>query len=245
MSRHDGRTPEQLREVSIETNFTENPDASVVVRFGRTTVWCAASVVEEQPRWMKYSDGNENKGWVTAEYDMLPGSTNPRGRRDGRRGSVSGRTQEIQRLIGRSLRAITDLDNLGPRTIYLDCEVLQADGGTRTASITGAYVALAIALKRLEARGELDSIPLRNSVAAVSCGIVNGAALLDLPYIEDVAADVDMNIVMTGDGKFVEVQGTGEEATFDETQFAELLRLAKIGIAELTKLQNDAIASAL
>jgi ribonuclease PH len=244
MTRHDGRTPDQLREIRIETGFTETPDASVLIRFGRTTVWCSASVVEEQPRWMKYSDGNDNKGWVTAEYEMLPGSTSPRGRRDGRRGSVSGRTQEIQRLIGRSLRAVTKLDELGPRTIYLDCDVLQADGGTRTASITGAYVALAIALKGLKERELIDSIPLRDSVAAVSCGIVDGAALLDLPYVEDVAADVDMNIVMTGSGKFVEVQGTGEEATFDEDEFAELLRLAKVGIAELTKLQQTAIDNA-
>lgn len=238
MARHDGRTPDQLRTVTIEPGFTDTPDASVLIRFGRTTVWCSASVVEEQPRWMKYNDGMKDKGWVTAEYEMLPGSTSPRGRRDGRRGNVSGRTQEIQRLIGRSLRAVTELDKLGPRTIYVDCDVLQADGGTRTASVTGAYVALALALEGLKEQGLIDEIPLKDSIAAVSCGIVKGEALLDLPYVEDVAADVDMNIVMTGSGKFVEVQGTGEEATFDEEEFAELLRLAKKGIAELTAMQK-------
>ena len=239
--RSDGRQPDELRPFSIELDFTDVPDASVLVRAGRTTVWCSASVDDNVPRWMR--NQAKPKGWVTAEYEMLPGSTKPRSRREGRSGKVGGRTQEIQRLIGRSLRAITDLEALGERTITIDCDVLQADGGTRTAAITGAFVALAHSLgKRVEA-GELSRIPLRDTIAAVSVGVVDGKCLLDLPYVEDVAAEVDMNIVMTGSGKFVELQGTGEEAVFDEEQLAQLLKLGRIGINRLTDLQADALPS--
>ena len=237
--RADGRNADELRNITIELDFTEAPDASVLIRAGRTIVWCSASVEEDVPRWMKYE--GTKKGWVTAEYEMLPGSTNPRGRREGRRGSVGGRTQEIQRLIGRSLRAVTDLEALGQRTINIDCDVLQADGGTRTAAITGGFVALALACGRMVEAGRLARMPLRTTIAAVSAGIVDGHPLLDLPYVEDAAADVDMNIVMTGGGKFVELQGTGEEAVFDERQLAELLRLGRKGIEELTLLQRAAL----
>lgn len=240
MDRKDGRKNYELRPVSIELDFTETPDASVVIKFGKTVVWCAASIQNEQPRWMRY-EGPENKGWVTAEYSMMPGSTRPRARREGRRGNVGGRTHEIQRLIGRSLRAVTDLEKLGPRTITIDCDVLQADGGTRTASITGAFIALAIACQKLIDRGELDALPFRNSVAAISCGIVDGVPLLDLPYIEDFAADVDMNVVMTGNESYVEIQGTGEESVFSEEELAALLILARKGIHDLTVIQAEAV----
>lgn len=237
--RPDGRRADQLRPFSIQLDFTEVPDASVLVRAGSTMVWCSACVEDEIPRWMKAQ--KISKGWVTAEYEMLPGSTNPRSRREGRRGGVGGRTQEIQRLIGRSLRAVTDLEALGERTISLDCDVLQADGGTRTAAITGAFVALAHACGKLVDAGKLKKMPFRDTVAAVSAGVVGGAAVLDLPYVEDSAADVDMNIIMTGAGKFVELQGTGEEAVFDEDELASLLRLGRVGIAELTRIQRDAL----
>ena len=237
--RPDGRRPDELRPVSIQLDFTDVPDASVLVRAGSTVIWVSACVQEEVPRWMKYQDGS--KGWVTAEYEMLPGSTNPRSRREGRRGNISGRTQEIQRLIGRSLRAVTDLEALGERTITIDCDVLQADGGTRTASITGAFVALAHACGKLVEAGKLKKMPFRDTVAAVSAGVVKGEAVLDLPYVEDSIADVDMNIIMTGAGKFVELQGTGEEAVFDETELASLLGLGRTGITELTRIQRDAL----
>ena len=240
--RHDGRNNDELRHVTIQLDFTEVPDASVLIRAGRTVVWCSASVEDTQPRWMKYQ--GVDKGWVTAEYEMLPGSTNPRSNREARRGNVGGRTQEIQRLIGRSLRAVTDLEALGKRTITVDCDVLQADGGTRTAAITGGFVALALACGRLVEKGALSKLPLRDTIAAVSAGIVEGVGLLDLPYVEDVAADVDMNIVMTGSGKFVELQGTGEEAVFDENQLRELLRLGRKGIEELTALQCASLPDA-
>lgn len=240
MSRSDGRHPDELRPFSIQLDFTDVPDASVLVKAGGTVVWCVASVEESVPRWMKYEDGPD-KGWVTAEYAMMPGSTSPRSRREGRRGEVGGRTKEIQRLIGRSLRAVVNLEALGPRTINIDCDVMQADGGTRTASITGAFVALTHACGKLVEAGKIDRLPLRDTVAAVSAGIVDGIGLLDLPYVEDVAADVDMNIVMTGRGHFVEIQGTGEEAVFDEQQLRELLRLGRKGIEQLSALQRDAL----
>lgn len=237
--RADGRANDELRPLSLELDFTDVPEASVLVRSGRTIVWCVASVDEDVPRWMKYERRGE--GWVTAEYEMLPGSTSPRSRREGRRGQVGGRTQEIQRLVGRSLRAVTDLHALGERTITIDCEVLQADGGTRTAAITGGFVALTLACSRLVDRGLLDSLPLRDTIAAISAGIVDGEARLDLPYVEDAAAEVDMNIVMTGSGKFVELQGTGEEAVFDDHQLRELLRLGRKGIEEISRIQRDAL----
>lgn len=237
--RTDGRQNDELRPFTIELDFTEVPDASVLVRAGSTVVWCSASVEEDVPRWMKQQ--GVKKGWVTAEYEMLAGSTNPRSRREGRSGRVGGRTQEIQRLIGRSLRAVTNLEALGQRTITVDCDVLQADGGTRTASITGAFVALAHACGKLVEAGKLDAMPLRDTVAAVSAGIVGGVAMLDLPYVEDAGADVDMNIVMTGAGSFVELQGTGEEAVFDEQQLSSLLALGRTGIARLSEIQRDSL----
>lgn len=237
--RPDDRQADDLREYSIELDFTEVPHASVLIRAGKTVVWCSASVEDDVPRWMK-RDGTK-KGWVTAEYEMLPGSTSPRSNRSGRRGQVGGRTQEIQRLIGRSLRAVTNLEALGQRTVTIDCDVLQADGGTRTAAITGAFVALAHACGKLVEAGKLDTMPFRDTVAAVSAGIVNGVAVLDLPYVEDVAADVDMNIVMTGGGYFVEIQGTGEEAVFEESQLRELTRLGRKGIMQLSAMQRAAL----
>lgn len=230
--RHDGRTPGTLRPISIERGYTRPAAGSVLIRSGRTTVLCTASVDAKVPDWM----AGKGRGWVTAEYSMLPGSTSPRKRRDV--GKVDGRTTEIQRLIGRSLRAIVDLDALGERSIYVDCDVLEADGGTRTASITGALVALADALATIP---NLPGKPLKDSVAAISVGIVDGRAVLDLDYHEDVDAEVDMNVVMTGNGRFVEVQGTGEEATFGEDQLAEMLALARGGLAEIRELQKQAL----
>ncbi len=242
-SRADGRAPDQLRPISFEIGFTEVPDASVLIRMGKTTVLCTASVEERVPRWMDSPDNTS--GWVTAEYAMLPGSTSPRFRRESTRGKLKGRTHEIQRLIGRSMRAVTILEKLGPRTIRLDCDVLQADGGTRTASITGAFVALAIAADDLVSQEQIDTHPFRSTIAAVSCGVVEGRVLLDLPYTEDRDADVDMNVVMTGSGRFVELQGTGEEATFGDDELSEMLELARGGIEELTRAQLDALPDSL
>lgn len=239
MSRHDGRQFDELRPMTIEPGFTPSPAASVLIRCGETIVWCSASIEESVPRWMQKEE--PGKGWVTAEYMMLPASTVPRSGREGRRGQISGRTQEIQRLIGRSLRAAMDLHKLGPRTITLDCEVLQADGGTRTTSITGAFVALALACKKLKDDGLITELPLNFSVAAVSVGVVDGKVLLDLPYVEDVAATVDMNVVMTGSGRFIEVQGTGEEATFSDEELQGLLKLARKGVQDLNALQWEAL----
>ena len=238
MSRADGRAPDQLRNVTIETDFVEAPLASALIRSGRTTVLCTASLEADVPRWMKYQDGPP-RGWVTAEYSMLPGSTKERSRRD-RRGA-GGRTMEIQRLIGRSLRAVMDLEAFGQRMITIDCDVLQADGGTRTASITGGFVALALACHRLLERGDIDRLPMTHSLAAISCGLVDGEALLDLPYVEDAAADVDMNVIMTGDLRLVEVQGTGEESTYTRQELNALLDLGEKGISELTALQREAL----
>jgi len=232
--RHDGRSPSTLRPITIERGYTRPAAGSVLIRSGRTTVLCTASVDSKVPDWM----AGKGRGWVTAEYSMLPGSTSPRKRRDV--GKVDGRTTEIQRLIGRSLRAIVDLDALGERSIYVDCDVLEADGGTRTASITGALVALADALAAIP---NLPGKPLKDSVAAISVGIVDGQPVLDLDYHEDVDAEVDMNVVMTGAGRFVEVQGTGEEATFGEDQLAAMLALARGGMAEIRELQKTALGA--
>ncbi len=230
--RHDGRAYDALRPITIQRNFTRPAAGSVLITAGRTTVLCTASVDLQVPPWM----AGKGRGWVTAEYGMLPGSTSPRKRRDV--GKVDGRTTEIQRLIGRSLRAVVDLDALGERSIYLDCDVLEADGGTRTASITGAMVALADALASIP---DLAGSPLRDSVAAISAGIVDGEAVLDLDYVEDVEAEVDMNVVMTGGGQFVEIQGTGEEATFSDEQLAALLAVARRGLAQIRELQKEAL----
>lgn len=238
--REDGRAYDELRPVSITPDFTDVPMASVLIKAGRTIVLCTASVEEDVPRWMK-RPGEDVRGWITAEYAMMPGSTAPRARRE--RKSVGGRTQEIQRLIGRSLRAVTDLHKLGQRTITIDCDVLQADGGTRTASITGGFVALATTIGKLMQQGQIRQNPLRTSLAAISCGIVEQTAVLDLPYVEDAAAEVDMNVIMAGRTQLVEVQGTGEESTFSRQQLNDLLDLAEKGVADLTALQREVLSS--
>lgn len=236
-TRHDGRSADQLRPVKIKRRFTRTSPGSVLYQCGGTTVLCTASVDESQPPWMRAEA--PDRGWVTAEYNMLPGSTSPRKRRE--RSGADGRTTEIQRLIGRSLRAVVDLAALGPRTITVDCEVLEADGGTRTASITGALIALVDAVSTLRELPFADRSPLKESVAAVSVGIVDGQPVLDLDYQEDFAAAVDMNVVMTGSGQFIELQGTGEEATFSDKQLAALLKLARGGIEQLTELQQKTL----
>lgn len=233
--RRDNRPLDALRPVKITTDWIKPAKGSVLIEMGDTKVVCTASVDEKTPNFLV----GTGQGWVTAEYGMLPASTLQR--RENSRYRADGRSQEIQRLIGRSLRAVTDLTKLGPRTVWLDCDVLQADGGTRTASITGAYIALEIALKKLSQEGLIEALPLVDTVAAVSVGIVNGACLLDLDYSEDSVAEVDMNIVMTGGGRFVEVQGSAEKATFDDNALNELLSLAKKGIRELTEIQKNTL----
>ncbi len=232
--RADGRAADELRPVAIIPDFTQNPAGSVLIRTGQTMVLCTATVEDKVPPFLR----GTGKGWVTAEYSLLPGSTDTRSTREAAKGKVTGRTAEIQRLIGRSIRAVTDLTALGERTVWLDCDVLQADGGTRTASVNGAFTALALAVKKLLAEGKLSRSPLKDSVAAVSVGIVQGKPLLDLPYVEDSAAEVDMNIVMTGSGRFVEIQGTGEEATFDADELQAMLALAKKGLTEIGEKQR-------
>jgi ribonuclease PH len=238
-TRHDGRRPNDLRPLRFKRRYTRAAPGSVLVEAGRTTVLCTASVSLEVPPWMR----GQGKGWVTAEYNMLPGSTSPRKRRD-REGHVDGRTTEIQRLIGRSLRAVTNLAALGERLITVDCDVLEADGGTRTASITGGFVALVDAVASIpELRTAAEPV-FSDSVAAVSVGIVDGRALVDLDYSEDVEAAVDMNIVMTGAGRYVEVQGAGEEATFTDKELQALLRLGHAAIESLTAAQRKAAGKA-
>ncbi|MDQ1102954.1 ribonuclease PH [Nocardioides zeae] len=236
--RPDGRADDELRPVKITRGWLDHAAGSVLVEFGSTKVLCVASASEGVPRWRKGS----GLGWVTAEYAMLPGSTHTRSDRESVKGRIGGRTHEISRLIGRSLRSVVDYQALGENTIQLDCDVLQADGGTRTASITGAYVALADAIAHLRSTGALKGEPLTGSVAAVSVGIVGGRPRLDLPYVEDVAAETDMNVVMTGDGRFVEVQGTAEGVPFDRAELDALLDLAAGGCADLTRLQQEALA---
>src|SRR5258705_8599990 len=239
--RADGREPGQLRPVRFQNNVAQYATGSTLVEFGNTRVICGVTVEESVPRWMK--DQNVTGGWITSEYSMLPYSTLTRKARDISQGRIDGRSQEIQRLIGRAMRAAIDLQKVGARTIWIDCDVLQADGGTRTAAITGGYVALALAIRKLVAEGKLTSDPLLSPVAAVSVGIVEGQPLLDLCYTEDVAASVDLNLVMNGAGEFIELQGTGEEATFTETQLTGLLTLGKAGIRELLARQQAALAS--
>lgn len=236
--RADGRALDQMRPVKITRGFTSNPAGSVLVEFGNTRVMCTASVEERIPRF-KLGSG---EGWLTAEYSMLPAATHERMPRESMKGKVKGRTHEISRLIGRSLRAAVELSQLGENTIALDCDVLQADGGTRTASITGAYVALADAVAELRRRGVLTGNPLKDPVAAVSVGVIDGHVCLDLPYEEDSRAEVDMNVVMTAAGKFVEVQGTGEAGTFDRGQMNQLLDVAEKGLGELFDAQRAALA---
>jgi ribonuclease PH len=238
--RKDGRAADELRPVVLTPDYTENPLGSVLCEMGKTKVLCTVSEELSVPRWLR----GTGKGWLTSEYSLLPGSTDSRVSREASRGKISGRTAEIQRLIGRGLRAAVDLNRLGERTLWVDCDVLQADGGTRTASITGAYTALAIAIHRIIARGDLENSPIPDAVAAVSVGIVDGEVRLDLPYEEDSRAEVDMNIVGTGSGSLVEVQGTGEDGTFSVDQLLEMTRMAQKGIAELIEIQSKAIAAA-
>ncbi len=228
------RQPNQLRDIQIQRGYLESNPASVLYHCGKTIVLCTASLEASVPPWL----AGKGKGWVTAEYNMLPGSTSPRKPRD-RGGKIDGRTTEIQRLIGRSLRSVVDLEALGENMITVDCDVLQADGGTRTAAITGGFIALADAVAMAVPGSVVGNGPLKDSVAAVSVGLIGGEVKLDLDYELDSAADVDMNVIMTGRGRFVEIQGTGEEATFDDDQLNEMLRLAKLGIRELTRQQMD------
>ena len=238
--RIDGRAPDQLRPVRLLPDFTENPLASVLCEFGGTKVLCTVCLEEAVPRFLS----GQGKGWVTAEYSLLPGSTDRRTEREITRGRPSGRTLEIQRLIGRSLRAVVDAKALGERTLWVDCDVLQADGGTRTASITGAWTALALATWRLRRRGAIDREPLIDSIAGISVGLVDGLALLDLPYEEDARAAVDMNVIATGSGRLAEIQGTGEGTTFSRAELDALTDLALRGIAQLAEIQRDALRGA-
>ena len=236
--RVDGRQKDQLRPIHIEANYLKHPEGSVLITVGDTKVICNASIEERVPPFMR----GGGKGWITAEYSMLPRATEQRNIRESSKGKVSGRTMEIQRLIGRALRSVVDLDKVGERTIWIDCDVIQADGGTRTASLTGAFVAMVIALEKLVQQKKIKKLPVKDFLAATSVGVdPELGAILDLNYIEDSKANVDMNIVMTGSGEFVELQGTGEEATFSRDQLNQLLSLGENGIAELLKLQHEAL----
>jgi ribonuclease PH len=241
--RAQGRKADELRPVTFEADFAPHATGSVLVRYGATQVICAATIESGVPNWMKQQ--GVKGGWLTAEYSMLPYSTHERKARDINKGRLDGRTVEIQRLIGRSLRAVVDLDKLGSNTLWIDCDVLQADGGTRTASITGAYVASRLAVQKLLDQGKLKESPLSDSVAAVSAGVFGGNLLLDLAYLEDKDAEVDFNVVMTGQGRFVEVQGSGEESTFSHDQLQELVALAGKGLKELSALQAAFLARRL
>jgi ribonuclease PH len=238
MTRFDGRKNNELRPVTFDVDYVEYPEGSVLVSFGKTRVLCNVTIEEGVPNWMT----NQGKGWLTAEYAMLPRATQERNRRE-----VNGpgaRSQEIKRLIGRALRMAVDLEQLGERTILIDCDVIQADGGTRTASITGGYVATAIALNRLVKKGVLSALPIMSSVAAISVGVIDGIPMLDLCYVEDSKAEVDMNVVMNGRGEFIELQGTGEHSGFSHDQLTELLGLAEYGIEQLQSIQEQVIANA-
>lgn len=235
--REDGRKIDSLREIKITKDFNLYAEGSVLIEFGNTKVICTASVSEKVPPFMR----GQGKGWLTAEYSMIPRATGERNQRESAKGKLSGRTMEIQRLIGRALRTAVDLDKLGERTITIDCDVIQADGGTRTTSISGGFIALALAVKKLMKDRVLSVNPIVSNVAAVSVGIVRGTPMLDLMYTEDSAAEVDMNVVMNGKGEFVEVQGTGEEATYTRKELNELIDLAEVGIKKIIKLQNEII----
>jgi len=240
--RMDGRRPDQIRSIRFQNDIAPYATGSTLVEWGNTRVICGVTVEETVPRWMK--EQNVTGGWITAEYSMLPYSTLQRKQRDITKGKIDGRSQEIQRLIGRAMRAAINLEKIGPRTIWVDCDVLQADGGTRTAAITGSYVALALAVRKLTGDGKLVENPLLSAVAAVSVGIIAGEAMLDLCYVEDVAAAVDMNVVMNAAGEFIEVQGTGEESTFTRGQLDMLLEFGRLGIRQLLDAQNRALADA-
>ncbi|MHC4277490.1 MAG: ribonuclease PH [Planctomycetota bacterium] len=235
--RVDGRKPDELRPVVITRGYTKFAAGSVLMETGDTKVLCTASVEDGVPRHLLGS----GQGWITSEYSLLPGSTSGRTSRESSRGRVGGRTHEIQRLIGRCMRSVVDMTKIGDKTIWIDCDVIQADGGTRTAAITGAFVALVDALNKTKEKEKIAAIPLKETIAAVSVGIVKEEALLDLNYVEDAGAQVDMNVVMTGSGRFIEIQGTGEEHTFSDGQLAEMLALSRKGIEELTRLQKDAL----
>ncbi len=235
--RVDKRENNELRPITVNRNFTDNPPGSVLIQAGNTKILCTASVDDSVPPYIK----GTGRGWVTAEYSLLPGSTGKRTTRESSRSKINGRTQEIQRLIGRSMRNIVDLSGFGERTIWIDCDTLQADGGTRTLAITGAYIALMDAFQWMKDQNMISTKPARDSIAAVSVGIVKGECMLDLCYPEDRDADVDMNIVATGSGEFVEIQGTGEQTTFSDAQLAQMISFAKKGIAELTAIQTRAL----
>jgi ribonuclease PH len=237
--RADGRLPDQLRPIAFRNHIAPYASGSTLIEWGNTRVICGVTVEETVPRWMK--EQNVTGGWITAEYSMLPYSTLQRKQRDISKGKIDGRSQEIQRLIGRAMRAALDLEKVGQRTIWIDCDVLQADGGTRTAAITGAFVALSLAINKLMTEGKLAQNPISHAVAAVSVGMVAGQALLDLCYTEDVGAAVDMNLVMNSKGEFIELQGTGEEATFTQQEMDALLALGKAGIGQLLKMQVEAL----
>lgn len=239
MSRPSGRNADQLRTVEIIPNVSKHAEGSCLVKFGDTHVLCTASIEEKLPGWMR----NSGKGWVTAEYGMLPRSTGQRMDREAAKGKQSGRTQEIQRLIGRALRAVVDMQVMGERQIKIDCDVIQADGGTRTASVTGGYVAMALAFEHLVKIGALPKSPLIDSVAAISCGVYNGTSVIDLDYAEDSTADTDANFVITGKGGIVEIQGTAEQEPFTEAQFLELLNLAKNGCKHLSDIQKSVLSA--
>jgi ribonuclease PH len=238
-ARVDGRRANQLRPIRFQNNVAPHAAGSTLIEWGNTRVICGVTIEDIVPRWMK--EQSVPGGWITAEYSMLPYSTLQRKQRDATKGRIDGRSQEIQRLIGRAMRAGIDLAKVGPRTIWVDCDVLQADGGTRTAAITGAYVALSMAVRKLVTQGKLAESPMLQPVAAVSIGIVEKRALLDLCYIEDNGAEVDLNLVMNGAGEFIELQGTGEESTFTEAQLSEMLALGKAGIRELLRAQQEAL----
>lgn len=235
--REDGREVDNIRKVNVIRNYTIHAEGSVLISFGNTKVICTASVSEKVPAFLK----GQGKGWITAEYSMIPRATGERTQRESAKGKLSGRTMEIQRLIGRALRTAVDLDKLGERMVTIDCDVIQADGGTRTTSISGGYIALALAMKKLVENGVISENPIISNVAAISVGIVGGTPMLDLKYSEDSAAEVDMNVVMNGEGRFVEVQGTGEEATYTRAELNQLLDLAEAGINEIIELQNKII----
>ena len=237
MSRNNGRNPGELRKIKVTKNFIQHPDGSVLIQMGGTRVICAATVEDKVPFFLR----DKGSGWITAEYSMIPSSTHTRSVRESSRGKLSGRTQEIQRLIGRSIRAVVDLPKLGERTIWIDCDVIQADGGTRCASITGAFMALILALKKMKKKKLIETIPIKDYVAAVSVGVIDGKRLLDLDYSEDSTASVDLNVVKTGGGKFIEIQGTAEKDPFDDKQMSAMLSLADKGIKELVALQEKTV----
>ena len=239
MPRSNGRSFNQIRAIKVTKNYIIHPHGSVLFQMGGTRVLCSASIDNKVPSFLR----GKGQGWVTAEYSMLPSSTNTRTTREASKGKLSGRTQEIQRLIGRSLRSIVDLEKLGERTVWIDCDVIQADGGTRCASITGAFIALMLAMKKLKKNGTIETIPIRDYVAAVSVGVINGKNLLDLDYSEDSGADVDLNIVKTGSGGFVEIQGTAEREPFTDKQMNKMLALANKGISQLIAIQKKMIGS--